>query len=74
MILLKTLLLLSAAAVAILRFILFRYDSALDENTARILSLISFAAAAVCVITAGIWVLRIKREEKENKEHEKENG
>lgn len=66
----KFLLILSAAGVAVLRFIGFRYETALSPDTLHLMTVISIVCAAVCLICAGIWIIQVKREEKKAKQNE----
>ena len=67
MLLLKTLLLISAAVTAVVRFISFKYAERIPSETLAILLRVSIGSAAVCVVCAAIWVILIKKEEKKSK-------
>lgn len=66
----KFLLILSAAGVAALRFIGFKYETALSPDTLHLMTIISIVCAAVCLICAGIWIIQVKREEKKTKQND----
>lgn len=73
MIILKLLLLLSAGGALITRFISYKYEKQLTPESASQLFVISLVCAAVCIITALIWVIKLKLEQKREKEKEEKN-
>lgn len=65
---LKLLLLISAGITVVLRLFLHNNSGFLNADTIKLLNIISIAAAIICVICALVWVLIIKKEEREGKE------
>ena len=61
---LKFLLLLSAGATVVLRLFAHNNESVLDPETVRLLNIVSFVSAGVCLICALIWIIIIKRQER----------
>ena len=60
----KTLVLLSAAATAVIRLALAKISFA--AGTVRILNITSYIAAAVLLLTAAVWIIIEKRRERKN--------
>lgn len=73
MIILKLLVLLSAAGTLILRFISFKYAETLGSSV-ELLTHISIACAVVCLISAGLWIALIKKEQKKLADREDEQN
>ena len=71
MILLKSILLLSAFAAVSLRLLAHNNAEFLGE-TADILNIIAFIAMGICLVCAIIWIIILKKEEKANKTTEEE--
>lgn len=57
----KTLTLLSAAAVCILRFVSFKYEASLSPGVIRGMFLAGAVCAAVCLLCAALWVFLEKK-------------
>lgn len=66
--LVKALLILSAAVLAVTRFVTFKYDAAIPAEMKKPLFLVCVVSAAVCLACAAVWVVQVKKEEKKNKE------
>lgn len=62
----KILVLLSAAAVAVLRLVSFKYEAALSPGTLQLLFRLSIVFAAVLIVAGVVWILLEKRLEKGN--------
>lgn len=58
---LKASVIVSAAAVCVLRFLSFKYDAALSPGVKRAFFIISVAGAAVCAVCAALWVAAEKK-------------
>lgn len=64
---LKVLLLISAGITVVLRLFTYENSSFMSQEAVRICNIICIAAAAVCVACAAIWVIKIKKDEKKQK-------
>lgn len=62
----KILVLLSAAAVAVLRLVSFKYEAALSPETLQLLFRLSIVFAAVLIVAGVVWIFLEKRLEKGN--------
>ena len=67
MLLLKTLLLISAAVTTVVRFISFKYAERIPPEMLTVMLRVSIVSAVICVVCAAIWVILIKKEEKKSK-------
>lgn len=63
----KLLILLSAAGLAVLRFVSFKYEAALSADTLRLFFLLSLVSAGVLLVSGIVWVLLERRGEKTGK-------
>lgn len=72
MVIVKFLLLLSAAGVAVLRFVSYKYDTTLSPETMHIMTVISIICAAVCLTCAAIWIIQVKIAEKKTSSQKSE--
>ena len=68
---LKAILLISAFFAVSLRLLTYENAEFLGE-TASLLNTIAFVSGGICLLTALIWILLIKKEEKANKNNEAE--
>lgn len=57
----KILVLLSAAGVAVTRFIAFKYEAAFSPDVLHTLQTVSVACAAVLLVSGAAWVLAEKK-------------
>ena len=57
----KALTLFSAAAVCLLRFVSFKYETSLTPGTIRWMSVAGVVCAAVCLLCAALWVILEKK-------------
>lgn len=60
----KILVLLSAGVLAVLRFVSFKYEASFTKEQLHLFLIISIVAAAVLVLSGGVWVLIVKLGEK----------
>ena len=60
----KILLLLSAAALSVIRFISSKYYAVIPEHTRRVLLFVSIGLALLCVITGAVWAVDEKKRTK----------
>ncbi len=67
----KIVLLITAAITVILR--LFSYENAafITPETLKLMNIISIVSACICVISAVIWMISVKKSEKAEKEKNK---
>ncbi len=63
----KILVLISAAGLAVLRFISFKYEAAFSAQTLHLFFILSVVFAAVLVLAGAAWILIEKRAEKAGK-------
>ncbi len=68
---LKAVLLISAFLAVVLRLFTYENVAVISEGTLKVANIAAFVSAGVCVITALIWAVILKKEEKKNKEKEK---
>lgn len=57
----KILVLLSAAGVAVTRFIAFKYEAAFSADVLHTLQIVSVVCAAVLIVSGAAWVLAEKK-------------
>lgn len=65
--LLKVLLLISAGITVVLRLFTYENSSFMSQEAVRICNIIGVVAATVCVGCAAIWVIRVRKDEKKQK-------
>lgn len=58
---LKTVVLVCAAAVCILRFVGFKYESALEPGTLKLFGIISISAAVLLILAGTAWAVIVKK-------------
>lgn len=68
---LKVILLISAFLAVVLRLLAYENAEFLGEKAA-VINIVAFIAAGVCVASALIWALILKKEEKEHQKDENE--
>ncbi len=66
---LKAVLLLSAFLSVVLRLFSYENSSFLSEVTVKYLNIAALASMLICIITALIWAIKLKKEEKAKKEN-----
>lgn len=64
----KAVLLISAAALCIIRLVSSKYSSAIPESTQKLLFTLSLVLAGVCAAAGAVWIIYEKRSEKKDKE------
>lgn len=63
----KILVLISAAGLAVLRFVSFKYETAFSESELHMFFVISVVCAAVLILSGAVWVITVKKQEKAGK-------
>ncbi|MBR3767699.1 MAG: hypothetical protein IKL10_05610 [Clostridia bacterium] len=71
---LKIILLISAGLTVALRLFTYENTGFVGEETARLLNIISIVSAGICLLSALIWVLILKKEEKSKKKNGEEDS
>ncbi len=67
---LKAVLLISAFLAVVLRLFTYENVAFINEAALKGANIAAFVSAGVCIITAVIWAVILKKEEKKNKEKE----
>ena len=60
----KVLVLLSAAGLVVTRFVSFKYGAAFSEQTLKTLFTVSVICACVLIVCGGVWIFIVKKQEK----------
>lgn len=63
----KAVLLISAAALCIIRLVSTKYSSVIPENTQKLLFTLSLVLAGVCAAAGAVWIIYEKRSGKKDK-------